>query len=62
MVARADRMDEPSVMACKSALLGLSATPQGRQALKLLSLDAIEPGEDALFDGIAARMAVLSGG
>ncbi len=62
MVARADRMDEPSVMACKAALLGLSATAQGTEALKLLSLDAIEPGEDALFDGIAARMAVLSGG
>lgn len=62
MVARADRMGEPSVMACKSALLGLSATVQGTQALKLLSLDAIEPAEDALFDGIAARMAILSGG
>jgi phosphonate transport system substrate-binding protein len=62
MVARADRMDEPSVMACKSALLGLSETAQGKEALKLLSLDAIEPEEDALFDGIATRMAVLSGG
>lgn len=49
-------------MACKAALLGLSATAQGTEALKLLSLDAIEPGEDALFDGIAARIAVLSGG
>lgn len=62
MVARADRMDEPSVIACHAALLGLSATAQGKEALKLLSLDRIEPGEDALFNGIAARMAVLSGG
>ncbi|MFN4202811.1 MAG: PhnD/SsuA/transferrin family substrate-binding protein [Tabrizicola sp.] len=62
MVARSDRMGEPSVLACRAALLGLSSTAKGMEALKLLSLDGIEPGEDALFDGIAARMAVLSGG
>ncbi len=62
IVARTDRMDEPPVMACRTALLALSATEQGKAALKLLSLDGIEPGQDALFDGIAARMAVLSGG
>ncbi|MFN3575966.1 MAG: PhnD/SsuA/transferrin family substrate-binding protein [Tabrizicola sp.] len=62
MVARTDRMNEPAVMACRAALLGLSGTARGRQALKLLSLDEIVPGEDALFDGIAARMAILSGG
>jgi phosphonate transport system substrate-binding protein len=62
MVARTDRMDEPSVMACQTALLRLSATSQGQESLKLLSLDGIEPGEETLFDGIAARMAILSGG
>ncbi|MFN3281070.1 MAG: PhnD/SsuA/transferrin family substrate-binding protein [Tabrizicola sp.] len=62
MVARSDRMDEPSVRACQTALLGLSDTARGQEALRLLSLDAIVPGEDALFDGIAARMAVLFGG
>ena len=49
-------------MACKAALLGLSATAQGTEALKLLSLDAIEPVEDFLFVVIVARFAVLSGG
>lgn len=62
MVARKDRMAEPSVSACRKALLGLAASDPGKQALKLLSLDAIIPGEDSLFDGIAARMAVLADG
>lgn len=62
IVARKDRMDEPSVQACQTALLAISANPLGKQALKLLSLDGIIPGEDALFDGIAARMAILADG
>jgi phosphonate transport system substrate-binding protein len=62
MVARKDRMDEPSVQACRTALLALSANPPGKEALRLLSLDGITPGEDALFDGIAARMEILADG
>lgn len=62
MVARKSRMDEPAVKACRNALLDLSANSSGKLALKLLSLDEIVPGEDALFDGIAARMAVLTDG
>jgi phosphonate transport system substrate-binding protein len=61
-VARADRMADPAVAACGAALRGLSATAEGRQALQLLYLDGVVPGEDALFDGIAARMAVLARG
>lgn len=61
MVSRKDRADEPSVTACRTALLDLSASLSGKQALKLLSLDEIIPGDEALFDGIAARMSVLAG-
>ena len=53
-------MGEPAIKACRAALLNLSANSPGKQALKLLSLDGIVPGEDALFDGIAARMALLA--
>ena len=60
MVSRRDRMGEPAIKACRAALLNLSANSPGKQALKLLSLDGIVPGEDALFDGIAARMALLA--
>ncbi len=55
-------MAEPAVMACRSALLGLSGTDEGRAALQLLFLDGVVPGGEALFDGIAARMEALSGG
>lgn len=62
IVARADRMKEASVVACRAALLGLSVSAPGKEALRLLSLDGIVPGADALFDGIAARMAILADG
>ncbi len=62
MVARKDRVNDPSVKACRAALLGLAATAPGQEALRLLSLDGIVAGEDALFDGIADRMAVLANG
>ena len=58
-VARADRIDDPVVAACKSALLGLAGTESGRAALALLYLDGVAQAEPSLFDGIAARMAVL---
>jgi phosphonate transport system substrate-binding protein len=61
-VARRDRANEPSVSACRSALLGLSGTIEGQEALRLLFLDGVVPGDDALFEGIAARMAALGGG
>ncbi len=62
MVARTDRRNLPSVKACQTALLGMSGNAPGKAALRLLSLDRIDPGEDALFAGIAARMAVLAKG
>lgn len=62
IVARKDRMDDPLVKACRAALLGLSGTAPGKAALSLLSLDGIIPGDDALFDGIAARMSALADG
>ena len=61
-VARMDRMGESLVAACGKALLGLTGTDEGREALRLLSLDGVAPPDDALFDGIAARMAALGGG
>lgn len=61
-VARADRMGDPVVASCASALLGLAGTTMGRAALDLLFLDGVAPAEPALFDGIAARMAVLGMG
>ena len=61
-VARADRTDDPVVLACGSALLGLSGTEPGRAALALLFLDGVAPAEVSLFDGIAARMARLQAG
>lgn len=62
IVARKDRMDDPLVKVCRAALLGLSGTAPGKAALSLLSLDGIIPGDDALFDGIAARMSALADG
>jgi phosphonate transport system substrate-binding protein len=61
-VARRDRAGEPSVTACRGALLGLSGTIEGKAALRLLFLDAVVPGDDALFEGIAVRVAALEGG
>lgn len=60
-VARADRTQDPVVAACGSALLGLSGTDSGRAALALLFLDGVANAEPSLFDGIAARMAILRG-
>lgn len=61
-VARRDRSTEAGVIACAAALQGLDQTDQGRAVLRLLFLDSVTAGEPSLFDGIAARMAVLGGG
>lgn len=58
-VARADRVDDPVVAACGAALRGLSETASGRAALSLLYLDGVSDEDPSLFDGIAARMAIL---
>jgi phosphonate transport system substrate-binding protein len=60
-VARADRAGEPRIAAFRDALLGMDGTAPGREALAVLQLDAIAPGEQRLFDGIAARMQILDG-
>jgi phosphonate transport system substrate-binding protein len=61
-VARSDRIGEAGVKACTAALQGLDRTDQGRAVLRLLFLDSVRAADPALFDGIAARMAVLGGG
>lgn len=61
-VARSDRMTEPGITDCAAALQGLDQTDQGRAVLQLLFLDAVTAAEPSLFDGIAARMAVLGAG
>lgn len=59
-VARADRIDDPVVSACQAALMVLGKTVPGRAALGLLFLDGVVRADPVLFDGIAARMAVLA--
>ena len=58
-VARSDRTAEPAIAACRQALLGLGASPEGAEALRLLRLDGVTAGTPGLYDGIAARMALL---
>ena len=59
--ARADRASDPTIGRFGEALRSLEATSAGREALQLLFLDRIAEGDASLFDGIAVRMAVLSG-
>lgn len=59
--ARADRATDPSIQRFGAALRGLDSSQVGWEALQLLYLDRIQDGDDRLFDGIAARMAGLSG-
>lgn len=59
--ARADRASDPSVRRFGAALRSLDSFPAGRDALQLLFLDRIQEGDATLFDGIAERMAELSG-
>lgn len=58
--ARADRAAEPAVLRFARALGALGGSPAGRAALEILFLDRIAPGEPALYDGIARRMAELA--
>jgi phosphonate transport system substrate-binding protein len=58
-VARSDRMQDAGVMACASALQGLGRTDQGKEVLLLLFFDGVTEADPSLFDGIAARMALL---
>lgn len=60
-VARSDRMAEAGVTACAAALQGFDTTQQGQSVLQLMYLDGIKAAEPPLYDGIAARMAVLGG-
>lgn len=57
--ARAGSAASEPVQALRRALLTMAATPEGQQALTALQLDGFEPAAPSLFDGIAARMAVL---
>jgi len=59
--ALADRASDPTVRRFGEALRGLDSSPVGREALQFLFLDRIQEGDTTLFDGIAARMAELSG-
>lgn len=59
--ARADRASNPTIRRFGDALRSLDTTSAGREALQLLFLDRIAEGDASLFDGIAVRMAVLSG-
>ena len=58
-VARTDRIADARVSACRAALLGMSESEAGREALALLHLDGVTEGDPTLFDGIAARMREL---
>jgi len=59
--ARADRASEPAIQRFAEALRGLGSSPSGREALQLLFLDRVQEEESSLFDGIAVRMAEISG-
>ncbi|PZR00862.1 MAG: phosphonate ABC transporter substrate-binding protein [Cereibacter sphaeroides] len=60
-VALADRITEPRVVSCAAALLNLADGDVGREALRLLSLDAVVTAQTSLYDGIAARIAIMEG-
>lgn len=61
-VARSDRSSEAGITACAAALQGLDRAEGGRAVLQLLFLDSVTAADPSLFDGIAARMAVLGAG
>ena len=45
----------------RNALVSMGSDPVGKVVLELLKLDGFTPGTPALFDGIAAKVARLSG-
>lgn len=57
--ARTDRMADADITALQRALLTMGRSEAGRTALDLLFLDEITEPDIRLFDGIAARMAVM---
>ncbi len=59
--ARSDRVSDPDLQRFGEALRSLDNSQAGREALQLLFLDRIQEGDPTLFDGIAARMAEISG-
>ena len=60
--ALSSRAKDPAILRFTDALRGLDASESGRAALGLLFLDRIQQGDTSLFDGIALRMAELTGG
>jgi phosphonate transport system substrate-binding protein len=59
--ARRDRLEDETIITFRVALLAMSATPEGREALHALHLDGFTTGDPALFEGIAIRMRLLAG-
>lgn len=59
--SRADRASDDDIIRFARALRSLRDTSAGKEALRLLFLDGVQEGDGSLFDGIAARMAELSG-
>ncbi|SIT13068.1 phosphonate transport system substrate-binding protein [Paracoccus saliphilus] len=59
--ARTDRIGEPDLAVFQAALLQMTESERGRDALTLLQLDGMIRGEVALFDGILTRMQDLAG-
>jgi phosphonate transport system substrate-binding protein len=57
---RADRLQEEGIQAFRKALLNLSESDKGRQALELLQLDGMTEGGEDLFSGILKRMNVVA--
>jgi phosphonate transport system substrate-binding protein len=49
----------PAVRDLQVALLDMPADPQGAEVLRLLRLDGFVAGDGALFDGIAAKVALV---
>lgn len=59
--ARADRASDDDIRSFARALRHLDDSVAGRDVLRLLFLDGVQEGDVSLFDGIAVRMAALSG-
>jgi phosphonate transport system substrate-binding protein len=50
---------DPRILRLRESLLAMSDDPMGRRVLSLLRLDGFAAAEASLFDGIAARVAVV---
>lgn len=58
--ARQDRLADESILAFQQALLGMSGTTEGQDALRALQLDGFTHADDSLFEGIARRIRIFS--